>query len=124
METPKVCIIVCGDSLSELVVGEALRELGNNVALCPISAVATGVEGIKENMKKARYVVVVDSCSEKCAKKLTEALGIEYDEYLNLEEELGVKAPCYKNPSVELVDDVGLAATHLIERILEVLKKL
>ncbi|WP_048147791.1 putative zinc-binding protein [Palaeococcus ferrophilus] len=124
METPKVCIIACGDSLSELVVREALKELGSDVALCPLSAVATGVEGIKDAMKKAEYVMVVDSCSEECGRKLAETFGIHYDEYLNLEEELGIKMPCYKKPSVEVVDDVGLAAAHLIERIREVLKEL
>ena len=35
METPKVCLITCGNSLSEIVVLEALKEIGSEVALCP-----------------------------------------------------------------------------------------
>ena len=124
METPKVCLITCGNSLSEVVVLEALKEIGSEVALCPLSAVVGEVSDILGLLEKARYVMVVDSCSEACAKKLVDGLGIRYDEYLNLEEKLNIKTPCYTSPSVEVVDDIGLAAAYLIERIGEVLKEL
>ncbi|AMQ19392.1 hypothetical protein A0127_09585 [Thermococcus peptonophilus] len=124
MGTSKLCIIVCANSLSELVVREALKELGNDVALCPLSMDATGVENVKDAITKAKYVMVVDSCSDECGKKRAEALRIHYDEHLNLEEELGIKMPCYRNPAIEVVDDVGLAAAHLVERVKEVLEKL
>ena len=35
-----------------------------------------------------------------------------------------MRTPCYENPSVEVVDDIGLAAAYLIERIGEVLKEI
>ena len=41
-----------------------------------------------------------------------------------LRKKLGIKTPCYTSPSGEVVDDIGLAAAYLIERIEEVLKEL
>ncbi|ASJ02351.1 hypothetical protein A3L09_03330 [Thermococcus profundus] len=124
MKAPKVCIIVCEDSLSELVARESLKELGSDVALCPLSEDAAEVRGPTNNTKNAEYVVVVDSCSEECGKKRAKALGVHYDEHLNLEKALGIKMPCSKKPSVEVVDDVGLAAVHLVERVKAILEKL
>ncbi|BAA29983.1 putative zinc-binding protein [Pyrococcus horikoshii] len=121
MEIPKVCIVVCEDSISELVVREALKELSDYVVLCPLG---TENKGTSEIIKRAKYVMVVDSCSDKCGKKRAETLGIQYNEYLNLEEELGIKMPCLKNPSVDVIDDIGLAAVHLVERVKEILEKL
>jgi uncharacterized metal-binding protein len=117
MDTLKMGIIVCKDSLSELVAREALKEFNSDIALYPLSSDAMDVK------KNARYVLVVDACSDECGKKRAETLGIYYDEYLNLEKELGIKMPCSKKPSVDVVDDVGLAAARLVERIKEVLVK-
>ncbi|ASJ08722.1 hypothetical protein A3L11_05560 [Thermococcus siculi] len=121
MTDPEVCLITCGESLSELIAVEALKELGDAAVLCPLTAITRGVPEVIERMKAARYVVLIDSCSLRCAKKTADELGIHYDEYINLEEELNIKTPCYENPSVEAVDDIGLGATHLVERIGELL---
>jgi|GEM_PF-1906252 len=123
MSAPLVCLVTCGESLSELIALEALKKLGDNVVLCPLTAITRGVPEVVERIKNAKYVILLDSCSLKCAKKTADELGIRYDEYINLEEELNMRTPCYETPSVEVVDDIGLAATHLIERIEEVLKE-
>lgn len=121
MSAPKVCLVTCGESLSELIAVEVLKEFGDDVGLCPLAAITRGVPEVAERMKTARYVLLIDSCSLGCAKKTADELGIRYDEYVNLEEELGIKTPCYENPSVEVIDDVGLAAARLIERVQELL---
>jgi len=123
MSVPLVCLVTCGESLSELIALEALKELGDSVGLCPLTAITRGVPEVIGRIKNAKHIILLDSCSLRCAKKTADELGIRYDEYINLEEELNMRTPCYETPSVEVVDDIGLAATHLIERIEEVLKE-
>lgn len=96
MGTSKLCIIVCANSLSELVVREALKELGNDVALCPLSMDATGVENVKDAITKAKYVMVVDSCSDECGKNV-----LKPSEYTMMNTSTSKRSLALKCPAIE-----------------------
>ena len=123
MSAPKVCLITCDDSISEMIAGEVLKEL-DGIAVCTLKNLEDGLPEAVKAVKDSAYIILLDSCSSGCAKETAEKLGVRYDEYINLGDELGTKVPCYKNPSVEIVDDVGLAVLRLVERIKKVLKDL
>ena len=120
MSAPSVCLVTCNDSLSELIAREVLKKL-EEVAVCTLKALEDGLPKAVETLKGSTYVILLDSCSPGCAKETAEKLGVRYDEYVNLEEELEAKVPCYEKPSVEVVDDVGLAVIRLVEEIRGVL---
>ena len=116
MSAPNVCLLTCDNSLSELIAREVLKKL-KGVAVCTLKAIEDNLPEAVETLEGSTYVILLDSCSPGCAKETAEKLGVRYDEYVNLEEELGVKVPCYEKPSVEVVDDVGLAVIRLVEEI-------
>ena len=48
------------------------------------SAIAAGVAKHRETTERARRIIVIDGCYNKCAKKILEKDGFKIDRYLNL----------------------------------------
>ena len=108
-----VCIFVCSNSLAEIVVREALKVLGERAKAVVLERLG---ESQPECLEGRSKVLLIDACSKDCAKETAEKLGIRYDEYINLDEELGA-SQCYEHPDVNVVEDIGLAAARIVKEV-------
>jgi len=108
-----VCIFVCPSSLAEIVVREALKVLGERAKAVVLERLG---ESRPECLEGHSKVFLIDACSKNCAKETAEKLGLRYDVYINLEEELGA-SKCYENPDVSVVDDIGIAAARVVKEV-------
>ena len=96
MRIPKVGLVICnsGSSNSGFITGLAatrvLAELGEDIGICSLPAIANKVPRQVAVVKRIPHIVVVDGCHNSCASKILDQLGIHYDACINLED-LGIK---------------------------------
>lgn len=125
METPEIGLVVCnsGASNTGLLTGlaalEVVRKLGSDkIGICSLPALANKIPRQVMLVKKIKRLIVVDGCRNECSRKILDALGIKYDEYLNLENDLGIRklGPfTTMNYSKEDVEKVSLAIMKRIQ---------
>jgi len=126
LETPEIGLVVCnsGASNTGLLTGlaalEVVRKLGSDkIGICSLPALANKIPRQVMLVKKIKRLIVVDGCRNECSRKILDTLGIKYDEYLNLENDLGIgKLGPFTtmNYSKEDVEKVSLA---IMKRIRE-----
>lgn len=95
---PKVGLLACnsGASNSGTLTGisaiEIIKEFGSElVGICSLPSIVNQIPRQLSLVKKLPYLVVIDGCKNSCAKKIAEKLGLSYNAYLNLEQDLNIK---------------------------------
>jgi uncharacterized metal-binding protein len=95
MKIPKIGLLICnsGSSNSGTLTGvaamEVIKEFGGDlVGICSLPALANQIPRQLSITKNLKHLVVIDGCSNSCAKKVAEKLGLTYDSCLNLENDL------------------------------------
>lgn len=125
METPEIGLVVCNSGASNtgqltgLAALEVVRKLGSDkIGICSLPALANKIPRQVMLVKKIKRLIVVDGCRNECSRKILDTLGIKYDEYLNLENDLGIRklGPfTTMNYSKEDVEKVSLAIMKRIQ---------
>ena len=93
---PKIGLLVCGGNASNTgaitarVAMEVIRE-NKNIGILSLPALANKIPRQMALAKKIERLVVIDGCHNECAKKILDRLGIKYNAYINLENDLGIK---------------------------------
>jgi len=93
---PKIGLLVCGSNASNTgaitarVAMEIIRE-NKNIGILSLPALANKIPRQMALAKKIERLVVIDGCHNECAKKILDRLGIKYNAYINLENDLGIK---------------------------------
>jgi uncharacterized metal-binding protein len=97
MKIPKIGLLICnsGSSNSGTLTGvaamEVVKELGSDlVGICSLPALANGIPRQVLTAKKLEHLIVVDGCSNSCARKVAEKSSLSYENYLNLEKDLKI----------------------------------
>jgi len=97
MNAPKIGLLICnsGSSNSGTLTGvaamEVVKELGSDlVGICSLPALANGIPRQVLTAKKLEHLIVVDGCSNSCARKVAEKSSLSYENYLNLEKDLKI----------------------------------
>jgi len=95
MKIPKIGLLTCnsGSSNSGTLTGiasvEVIKELGADlIGICSLPALANQIPRQLSITKNLKHLIVIDGCSNTCAKKVAEKLGLTYDSCLNLENDL------------------------------------
>jgi uncharacterized metal-binding protein len=71
---------------------EVVKELGGDlVGICSLPALAHEIPRQVLTVKNLEHLMVIDGCSNSCAKKVAEKLGLSYGAYLNLEHDFQIK---------------------------------
>lgn len=98
MKTPDIGLLICnsGSSNSGALTGiasvEVVKELGSNmIGILSLPALANQIPRQIFLAKKLKYLLVIDGCSNSCAKKILEKAGLTCTEYLNLENDLDIE---------------------------------
>ena len=93
---PEIGIVVCNSWSSNTgsLTGEAaLRVIKktDDVVLFSLPAMATEVARQLYLAREIMHLVVMDGCRNRCAQRIIEGLGINYDAYLNVEFDIGIE---------------------------------
>jgi uncharacterized metal-binding protein len=125
LETPEIGLVVCNSGASNtgqltgLAALEVVRKLGSDkIGICSLPALANKIPRQVMLVKKIKRLIVVDGCRNECSRKILDTLGVRYDEYLNLEHDLGIgKLGPFTtmNYSKEDVEKVSLAIMKRIQ---------
>lgn len=98
MNIPKIGLLICnsGSSNSGTLTGiagmEVVKELGGDrVGICSLPALANEIPRQVLTVKNLDHLIVIDGCSNSCAKKVAEKLSLSSDAYVNLEQDLQIK---------------------------------
>ncbi len=98
MKIPEIGLIVCNSGASNsghltgIVAFEIIKKFGEGrVGICSLPALANGVPRQILLVKKIPHIIVIDGCRNECSKKILERIGIEYERYINLENDFGYK---------------------------------
>lgn len=88
------CCFGCMSSVGTLTgvaVLEAYRKMDQKkTGLFCTSAIAAGVPKHMETTKKAKVIIAIDGCYNKCSRKILEKAGLRIDRYLNLLQDLKI----------------------------------
>jgi uncharacterized metal-binding protein len=125
LETPEIGLVVCNSGASNtgqltgLAALEVVRKLGSDkIGICSLPALANKIPRQVMLVKKIKRLIVVDGCRNECSRKILDTLGVRYDKYLNLENDLGIgKLGPFTtmNYSKEDVEKVSLAIMKRIQ---------
>jgi len=98
MKTPEIGLLICnsGSSNSGTLTGiaciELLKELGGDaIGILSLPALVNQVPRQVFITKKIKHLLIIDGCSNFCAKNIAEKSGLPYKHYLNLENDLGIR---------------------------------
>jgi len=98
MKVPKIGLLICnsGSSNSGTLTGiaamEVIREFSSDlVGICSLPALANEIPRQILTVKNLEHLIVIDGCSNSCAKNVAEKLSLSYDAYMNLEDDLKIK---------------------------------
>jgi len=98
MKIPEIGLLACNSggsnsgSLTGIAAMEAIKEFGGDlVGICSLPALANQIPRQVSIAKSLKHLVVIDGCSNSCAKKVAEKLDLAYDGYLNFEDDLGMQ---------------------------------
>ncbi|MGQ9587121.1 MAG: putative zinc-binding protein [Thermoplasmata archaeon] len=88
------CCFGCMSSVGTLTgvaVLEAYRKMDQKkTGLFCTSAIAAGVPKHMETTKRAKVIIAIDGCYNKCSRKILEKAGLRIDRYLNLLQDLKI----------------------------------
>ena len=93
---PRIGLLTCNSgasntgSLTGIAAIEIIKEF-DDVGILSLPSLANNVSRQVMVTKDIQYIVVVDGCKNSCAKKVLEKLGLEYDAYLNIEKDIGIR---------------------------------
>ena len=129
MKKPEVGIIICNSgasntgSITGIAAFKVIEKIGGNnkVGICSLPALANKVPRQSTLVQQIKHLIVVDGCHQQCAKKIIDEVGINYDRYINLEKDLGIKK---KGPftSLEYSDnEIKKVSSYIFEKIDEIL---
>lgn len=98
MKTPEIGLLICnsGSSNSGTLTGIAsiglIKEFGGDiVGILSLPALANQIPRQVFLAKNLKHLLIIDGCSNSCAKKIAEKSGLSYDIYFNLENDLGIQ---------------------------------
>ena len=98
MKIPKIGLLVCNSggsnsgTLTGIAVMEVVKELGSDlVGICSLPALANEIPRQVLTVKKLEHLIVIDGCSNSCARNLAKKSLLSYNEYLNLEKDLKIE---------------------------------
>lgn len=130
IKIPKIGIIMCnsGASNAGYITGSAvfrvIEKIDNNqVGICSLPSLANSVPRQVMLVQKINHLIVIDGCHQQCAKKILENIHISYNDYINLEKDLGLKK---KGPftSFECTDyEIEKVSSYILEKIYKILNK-
>ena len=131
VKIPKLGIIMCnsGASNTGYVTGAAVfksvEKIGNSekVGICSLPALANGVRRQVMLTRKIEHLIVVDGCHQQCAKKILEKVHLDYDEYINLENDLGLEKMGPFTSFEYSISDIEKASGHILKKIGKILSE-
>jgi len=98
MKTPEIGLLICnsGSSNSGTLTGmaciELLKELGGDaIGILSLPALVNQVPRQVFIVKRMKHILVIDGCSNSCAKNIAEKSGLVCTHYLNIENDLGIR---------------------------------
>lgn len=98
MKVPKIGLLICnsGSSNSGALTGiaamEVVRQFSSDlVGICSLPALANEIPRQMLTVKNLEHLIVIDGCSNSCAKNVAKKLSLTYDAYVNLEDDLNIK---------------------------------
>ena len=98
MKTPEIGLLICnsGSSNSGTLTGmaciELLKELeGDAIGILSLPALVNQVPRQVFIVKRMKHILVIDGCSNSCAKNIAEKSGLVCTHYLNIENDLGIR---------------------------------
>jgi uncharacterized metal-binding protein len=97
MSTPKIGLVACNSGASNtghlagLAALEVVKKFGSEkVGICSLPALANNIPRQTILVKKIQHLIVIDGCRNECARKILDALGIKYENYLNIEHDFQI----------------------------------
>jgi len=125
-DSPKYGLVVCNSGASNtghltgLAALEVVKRLGDEkVGICSLPALANNVPRQTALVKKIEHLIVIDGCRNECSAKILKALGIAYDNYLNLDYDLGIKKLGPFSTMEYSEEHVEKATSAILRRIME-----
>jgi|YelNatPaOPRAMG01_1025707.scaffolds.fasta_scaffold14383_4 uncharacterized metal-binding protein len=98
MKNPEIGLLICnsGSSNSGTLTGmaciELLKELGgDDIGILSLPALANQVPRQTLIAKRMKHILIIDGCSNSCAKNIAEKSGLPCTHYLNLEDDLRIQ---------------------------------
>jgi uncharacterized metal-binding protein len=124
MKVPKIGLLICnsGSSNTETLTGiaatEVIKEVGVDLAgICSLPALANEIPRQMLTVKNLEHLIVVDGCSNSCAKNVAKKLSLTYDAYVNLEDDLRIKKLGPFSTLLYSAEDVNQVSEAIKERI-------
>ena len=125
---PNIALLVCNSPASNtgMLTGKAAVEIvkeHEEVCLLSLPALANLVGRQIKLAESIKHLVVVDGCKNSCAMKVADEIGLWYEFYVNVEEDVGIKklGPFstleFSQEEVEMVKEVILAVIKEIRRM-------
>jgi len=124
---PKVGLVACNSGASNTgtitgkVAMEIVKETNGEVGVCSLPALTNKIPRQTALVKRIPHLIVIDGCHNECTKKILTNLHIDYDVYINLENDFQIKK---KGPftSLEFSDeDVEKIKKYVLGKIKEIL---
>jgi len=98
MKIPKLGLIICNSGASNsghltgLIAFEIVKKFGEEkVGICSLPALMNNIPRQILLVKKIPCIIVIDGCRNECSKKILDRMGINYEKYINLENDFGYK---------------------------------
>ena len=124
---PKVGLVACNSGASNTgtltgrVAMEVVKETNGEVGICSLPALVNEIPRQTALVKRIPHLIVIDGCHNECAKKILNNLCIDYEVYINLENDFQIKK---KGPftSLDFSDEnVEKIKKYVLEKIKEML---
>jgi len=126
MITQKVGLIVCNSGASNTgfltgaIAYKVVETLGSNkVGICSLPALVNKIPRQVDIVRNLKHILIIDGCKNSCAKKIIDDLGIDYNTYVNLENDVGYKK---KGPFTTFDysnDEIDKALHFILEKVKE-----
>lgn len=120
----KVGLVICNSGASNnghitgLAAVDVVKSLGSgNVGICSLPALANKIPRQTALVKRIKHLVVIDGCHNECSRKILDALGIKYDNYINLEYDLEIKKSGPFTTLKYSEDEVKKVSNAILEKI-------
>jgi len=126
LNTPRNGLVVCNSGASNtghltgLAALQVIKRLGPEKAgICSLPALANRLPRQTAVVKKIQHLTVIDGCRNECSAKILKAIGIAYENYLNLEHDLGIEKQGPFSTINYSEGDVEKVASAIIEKLRE-----
>jgi uncharacterized metal-binding protein len=124
MKVPKIGLLICNSgssntgTLTGIAAMEIIREFSSDlVGICSLPALANEIPRQMITVKNLEHLMVIDGCSNSCAKNVAEKLSLSYSAYLNLEDDLKIKKLGPFSTLLYSAEDVNQVSEAIKERI-------